>query len=855
MANTVRMSSELVGQELGGRYKLEGKIGSGGFAIVYRAKDTRIGKYVAVKVLDREKVRSVRDIGRFRNEAAIAAAIDDDHIVKVTDYGEEEGRFYFVMELLRGHSLRQMLVLTERFSWQRACAVGVQVCHALEHAHSYHIIHRDIKPENMFLETRRGGVEHVKLLDLGIAKVSHEGGWDGLAQNLSQTGDFVGSPSYMSPEQAKGPRHCDHRVDIYALGVVLFELVTGDVPFRGNTAWETVLMHVECPVPPMAKRAPGVEIPAEFEAIVLRALAKDPDKRYATVAEMGEALQALLVGVEVPPPVENSQLMIIPSPSALPASMSSSESARSAEPVTHRLPDRPGRTPEAASAPMMAPELESPRSSAEAPAPARASAPSSAEASAPARTPATAFVSVEAPAPARVPANEVLSAEAQVPARVPANEFPSAEAPTSARTPASGLARSSAVAPSPTGALARSSAEAPAPARTPESGLARSSAEAPAPARRRESGLARSSAEAPAPARTPASAVGQSSAEASARAQPPAEARVLADERAHAPVAASDSVHSREPSSGQLSEAALNPSHARDVEPARASNAMSAEGQARHAEVARGSKATSVERPTPDAAPAPTQETAPAAVGAQETPAAELGAQEAAATPAVAAPVHGMMPLPLRLRTRFLLGYMMVASMVAMCSIGTSLAMTIDPEWIDGIRRAREIRMLDRVPREEFVPPRIVSRPPPAPAPEPESPFDRLLLAPDDPPEAAPPEAKKKPTRPVARREEVGELLEVPRRQSMASMARKASVVVKEVCKITPFSPLTEAQYDVVFRVNPTTGAIEKIDIVGEAPPLRQPDCVRDRARAIVINFAGASDLKAEYRHSYAVVR
>ena len=588
MANTVRMSGELVGQVLGDRYKIEQKIGSGGFAIVYRAKDTRIGKYVAVKVLDREKVRSVRDIGRFRNEAAIAAAIDDDHIVKVTDYGEEEGRFYFVMELLRGHSLRQMLSLCERFTWQRACALGVQICHALEQAHNHHIIHRDIKPENMFLESRRGA-EHIKLLDLGIAKILQEGEWDGLAQNLSQTGDFVGSPSYMAPEQAKGPRHCDYRVDIYALGVVLYELVTGDVPFRGNTAWETVLLHVERPPPPFARKAPGVEIPAVFEAVVMRALAKDPEKRFATITEMGAALQAVLAGAEVP--AESvTRAPVEPTEPPAPVRVQSAPEPV-AEPVTHKLPERPPLAPTQESSPSLSLSIVT----------------------------------------------------------------------------------------------------------------------------------------------------------------------------------------------------------------------------------------TSVPPTPPPAAPVSTL------------------------------PVS---TLPLRWRTRVFLGYMMVGSLVATCTIGTSLAMTIDPEWIENIRRPRQIRMLDRVVEEDRLPPRVAVKAPPPP--EPASPFERLLLAPDDPPAetATAPETKKKAARPAPRRVEVdepGELM--PRRSTMAALARKAAVVIKETCKITPFSPLKEATYDVVFRVNASTGAIEKIGAVGENPPLHHPDCVKDRARAIVASFAGAADLKPEYHHSYAVVR
>lgn len=619
MGNTVRMSSELVGQVLGDRYKIEQKIGSGGFAIVYRAKDTRIGKYVAVKVLDREKVRSVRDIGRFRNEAAIAAAIDDDHIVKVTDYGEEEGRFYFVMELLRGHSLRQMLVLTEKFTWRRACDVGAQICDALEQAHQHKIIHRDIKPENVFLETRRG-VEHVKVLDLGIAKVLQEGEWDGLAQNLSHTGDFVGSPSYMAPEQAKGPRHCDTRVDIYALGVVLYELVTGDVPFRGNTAWETVLMHVEQPPPPMAKKVPGLVVPAVYEALVMRALAKDPAKRFATVTEMAAALRALLAVADAP------AVSVAAAPVPAPAPLS----------------------------PEPAPEPAPP--------------------------------DVAAPVPA---------AEPQPPAPVELAE------PETHRLP-----------------------------------------------------------------RRPALAPTQ------------------------------ESVPSR---------SIVTVSPAPQVQPA---------------------------PPPPVPVPVP-----------------------------VASVQPSPLPLPLRWRTRFFLGYMMVGSLIVTCTFGTTLAMTIDTEWLDGMKRGRKVRMLDPV-EEDRSPPRLAVKalaPPPA---EPQSPFERLLLAPpDDPaPEAgAAPEPRKKPARPAPRRaaaEEVeGPLLDTPRKLTMAAIARRAAVVIKETCKITAFSPLKEARYEIVFHVDPANGSIQQISAVGDNPPLRQPDCVRDRARAIVASFAGAADIQPEYRHSYAVVR
>lgn len=283
---------DLSGTTLRQRYHLQARIGAGGFATVYRAHDAHLGKLVAVKVLHPEHTKEIQDLERFRNEAAIAARIDDDFLVRVSDYGQDGTYFFFVMEHLVGQSLREELRKLEGrpMSWTRAFKVADQVCSALEVAHAHDIIHRDVKPENIFI-TRRRNAEAIKLLDLGVAKILQDQYWSGLQKNLSRTNQLIGSPCYISPEQIQGARNCDARIDIYSLGVVLYELVTGIVPFRGNTVWETMYQHVNArPIAPTV-RVPGISLPGPLEAIILRAMEKDPKDRFRTIREMGMSIR------------------------------------------------------------------------------------------------------------------------------------------------------------------------------------------------------------------------------------------------------------------------------------------------------------------------------------------------------------------------------------------------------------------------------------------------------------------------------------------------------------------------------------------------------------------------------------
>ena len=290
---TKRLKHDLSGQTLGFRYKLEEAIGTGGFASVYRATDVRIRKSVAIKVLHPEHTRNITDVERFRNEAAIAGRIDDDHFVKVSDFFQDGEHFCFVMEYLQGWTLREEIqrLQGKPMSWPRAFKLAREICAGLDVAHSHNVIHRDIKPENIFVARPRSGPERVKLLDLGVAKIMQDHYWSGLRKNLSNTGDIIGSPCYIAPEIVQGVKTCDPRVDIYSLGIVIYEMVTGVVPFRGNNAYETMYHHVHTePTRPTAL-IKGLIMPRPLEDIILSAISKEAEMRFRTIREMDAAIR------------------------------------------------------------------------------------------------------------------------------------------------------------------------------------------------------------------------------------------------------------------------------------------------------------------------------------------------------------------------------------------------------------------------------------------------------------------------------------------------------------------------------------------------------------------------------------
>jgi eukaryotic-like serine/threonine-protein kinase len=277
----------LIDQVLANRYRILKKIGEGGMGSVYLAEHIAIEKKIAIKVLLHEYARKQDLKERFLQEARAAARIGHENIVDITDFGSTpNGSVFFAMEFMDGRDLSHVIRDDGALKWDRAKPILAQICRALGAAHSKEIIHRDMKPENIYLIHREGNNDFVKVLDFGIAKVS--GMSDG-ERRLTRTGMIFGTPEYMSPEQAQGHRP-DHRIDIYATGVIMYEMLTGDVPFKADTFMGILTKHIfEQPLPP-SEVCPDAAIPADVEDIVMKALAKDKEERYGSMAEMGAAI-------------------------------------------------------------------------------------------------------------------------------------------------------------------------------------------------------------------------------------------------------------------------------------------------------------------------------------------------------------------------------------------------------------------------------------------------------------------------------------------------------------------------------------------------------------------------------------
>ena len=282
----------LVGSVLLGRYRILKRLGEGGMGTVYLGEHTAIRKKVAVKVLSAEYAQKPDVRQRFLQEAQAASMVPQQNIVEITDYGDTpDGRAFFVMEYLEGEDLSDTVKREGALPWARVQPMLLQICEALQAAHDAGIIHRDMKPENCYRIARGGNPDFVKVLDFGIAKVTNpdeEGGGKG----LTKTGMIFGTPEYMSPEQAQGQK-VDHRVDIYAMGVIMFELLTGSTPFQGDTFMGILTKHLfEAPPSPSASN-PAANIPPDAEAIILKAMQKDRELRFGSMNEMAVAIQAV----------------------------------------------------------------------------------------------------------------------------------------------------------------------------------------------------------------------------------------------------------------------------------------------------------------------------------------------------------------------------------------------------------------------------------------------------------------------------------------------------------------------------------------------------------------------------------
>src|SRR5436190_11575510 len=267
------------GDILRNRYRLDAQIGRGGMGVVYRATDLQLMREVAVKVISEDSSTDARE--RLLREARAAAALNHPNIIAVYDVGEEYGLPFFVMELVHGAHLSS----GQRLDLPRVVEVASQICAALEHAHMNQIVHRDLKPDNVLISAAS---QAVKLGDLGLAL-------PGYGSRISRAGLIVGTPSYMAPEQALGHK-VDARTDLYALGVLLYELTTGRLPFTGNDPLAVVSQHVHAPVVPPRMLRPA--LPRSIETVILRLLEKNPDARFASAKETALALRQALESPE-----------------------------------------------------------------------------------------------------------------------------------------------------------------------------------------------------------------------------------------------------------------------------------------------------------------------------------------------------------------------------------------------------------------------------------------------------------------------------------------------------------------------------------------------------------------------------
>lgn len=277
----------LVGRIFSDRYRLTRKVGEGAMGQVYLARHTFMDKNVAVKVLHPALLGHDEVVERFQREAKAAAHIEHPNVCAATDFGRyDDTGLFLVMEWLDGLSVEQVIERDGPLDAARVVHIGIQVAEALQRAHELKIVHRDLKPANIMLVARDGDPDFVKVTDFGVARVPI-----GNNAKLTQAGTTYGTPSYMSPEQATGDE-IDHRTDVYALGVTLFEMLTARVPFEGATIAHILSMHVTEPPPRPSSLVPDANIPAALEAIVLRCLEKSPDARFSTAADVSDALRA-----------------------------------------------------------------------------------------------------------------------------------------------------------------------------------------------------------------------------------------------------------------------------------------------------------------------------------------------------------------------------------------------------------------------------------------------------------------------------------------------------------------------------------------------------------------------------------
>jgi serine/threonine protein kinase len=299
------------GDVVAGRYRIDSRIGIGGMASVFLAHHVEIEAAVAIKVLDPELAALRGTADRFLLEAKASSLVHHPNVVAISDFGRlDDGLPYIVMEYLVGEDLEEVMRRTGAMPWSRVRGIALQVCAALQAAHDVGVVHRDVKLQNCFRQTGSGGLDFIKVLDFGIAKVTEDVLADRRALARTTEGIVVGTPDYMAPEQGRRGT-VDHRADIYSLGVVLYHLVTGRLPFTATHPVEQMAQHIYEEPPPPSELRPGID--PRVEKLILRALKKSPDDRFASMRDFADAIErvdtgstAVLAVPSDPPPQRRS---------------------------------------------------------------------------------------------------------------------------------------------------------------------------------------------------------------------------------------------------------------------------------------------------------------------------------------------------------------------------------------------------------------------------------------------------------------------------------------------------------------------------------------------------------------------
>jgi serine/threonine protein kinase len=285
------MNSDMLGLVIKGRYKLIDERGRGSFATVYVARDLEDNRIFAVKVMHMELSNDGELLARFQREARILQELSDPHIVRIFEYDSDDSMHYIVMDYIDGQNLKYYMVKEGQMDPMRAINYTRQIAEGLEAAYKKSVVHRDIKPQNILINTK----DMVKITDFGLAR-----GRDTVT--LTQSNVFMGTAYYISPEQAESGRSADTRSDLYSVAIVLFEMLAGDPPFRGETAVDIVIKHMNEKVPSICRLRPG--LPNEMNDFMQRALAKQPAERFATPREFINALEQLQDRLRDMPPIE-----------------------------------------------------------------------------------------------------------------------------------------------------------------------------------------------------------------------------------------------------------------------------------------------------------------------------------------------------------------------------------------------------------------------------------------------------------------------------------------------------------------------------------------------------------------------